>query len=96
MSDRATHDRLLKAMKAARAAYLECCPDQSEQLTETRSVSWSAKVSKDGKTEFYIGVYSCELDAVDLTPAQLRRLADIKEAGERWERNEGPWPLART
>jgi hypothetical protein len=62
------------------------CPDQREG-----NVSWAVGFDHRGRAGIRFSV-----DTLDcMSSAQLCRLAAIKEAGERWERNEGPWPMAK-
>jgi len=83
-----TARELCKQMRALLAQ----TPPQAEHLGDVLA-TWSATYG--GQEDPYYSLYIGDPRAVvKLTPPALRRLADIKEALDRWLANEGPWPLS--
>lgn len=96
----------LEAEETGRRAH-DACPSQFLTMENNAGhVAWAPTWGEDKKLGYRFSVYPwwLERDAQlrqeedtflsRITPEDLRRIIEIKEALERWKWNEGPWPLS--
>ena len=99
-----THAEMMKrgeAYRAACKAFFNECPPQ-EEVVEVVPITWECQREVHGDSVLTVryklwlgGRHQYALD-MDRVPAEtIVRFLEIREALQRWNRNEGPWPLAK-
>jgi hypothetical protein len=93
------HAEMLRRFQANEADYraiTKGSPEQEEKLGEGVDLLWSFHATiGHGKDEVgyrLVLKFGCERE---LTAARARRYAEVRDALDAWERNEGDWPLAK-